>query len=499
MKKLTKEERLAKKRASAVGPPSEPPPSPLPPSPSVLESEQWIYRRTVAGLNDNTAPISEPPLPPPVFHSELEGERETTVETDLGPEESPQKPWTSPYAEAPVTLHFGPSETAYLVLPHFLPPTWTDSGTRERFCFPDVDVQTGHTLVHYLYKGVYETPVPDDECWTGRARIKLKAAILVFIATSDHNMPGLQRLAIGQIQSYGSYLDIFELLDVIDDDFSRLHSDSWVHDFLNQQSKKAFENDHTVFTKDAFLHDLADAALVKFITRCTVNLYNTRLSHMIATEKELRHELNALNQSARDRILERGELKSEQPATKESIVEESSGLDVKSLVLDDDLSTVSGPPSSEPIAYVSEMSSYDSIAEESVMRDPGSDMSEAVVESVPDPKPDPEPEPRSDPAQELEPVVIHDRCPEPLWSNPIEQLPDDTVKQSLDLPTVYEAVGLEAPAEGEAVNTTPGDVAGRWCPLQTQHVLMGDGWKDCIACHVVVTRLAMQMSGSQGT
>lgn len=125
------------------------------------------------------------------------------------------------------------------------------SGLQKPFCFLDVDVQTGHTLVYYLYKGNYETPAANNCPTSLYACAKFKAALLVYIAANNHALPGLELLAASEIEEYGSRLDLIKILDAIDSDFSKLCKDSWVLKYLRRKAKAAFKQDCTVFTNKA--------------------------------------------------------------------------------------------------------------------------------------------------------------------------------------------------------------------------------------------------------
>jgi hypothetical protein len=173
----------------------------------------------------------------------------------------------SPYTKPPATLHIDPDKMAYFVPQDFLPAEWVNTGLQELFCFPGVDVHTGHTVVNYLYKGNYEAPVADEGPTSVHTCTKLKAALLVYIATNDHALPGLQHLAASEIEEYSSRLDLVEIFDVIDGDFSKLCQDSWVYEYLRRKAKTAFERDHAFFTKEILLKNLSNKALIKFMAR----------------------------------------------------------------------------------------------------------------------------------------------------------------------------------------------------------------------------------------
>jgi hypothetical protein len=385
----------------------------------------------------------------------------------------------SPYTEAPATLHIGPDKTLYFVPQNFLPAEWFSSGSQEPFCFPDVNIQTGHTLVHYLYKGNYETPAANDGPMSLHARTKLKAALLVYIAANDHALPGLQLLATSEIEEHGSSLDLIGILDAIDSDFSKLCRDSWVHDYLRQKAMAAFEQDHTVFTDEALFRDINNTALLKFLMQCTFNLYKARLSQVLSTEKEQRHGMEEQAQYARDLLPDINALTLEQngnfivPPTDEVPLEQSCEPDVEDVAKFEDFCTISCP-SSESDCEV-EAYSHNDIAENNC------ETSTATVYDVCcDPCEMPE-----ETAPEPEPAVSEQVADssQPVASEPT--LEDEIVLAS----TECDAIKNDAPPEQSLRHRT----SSRPCHLQITHILERNGWEQCTRCRETVKSLAVQV------
>lgn len=324
---------------------------------------------------------------------------------------------------------------------HFLPSQWTESGTAARFYFPDVDSRTGHAVVHYLYKQTYEISAFQVKHWVDRSRFNLKAAVLVFIAATDHDLATLQLLSKREINDSSKNLSLSEVLNVIDEDFSRLGPNSWIHEFVRHKAKTAFESDRMVFTNEAFLQDVHNTALIKFVMRCVINLYNTQNSPTLDTRE---------------------------PLTEVQNEPEPDGA-----APSDDFSTISCPEPEFPAAY--EPITESSCQSASVSLHITS--SQEWETSVPAPEP------------ELE---IVDRVPGPLGPVFCEPIVESAV--------VEEPAAVEGPVAAasecqrvEAVDEE--DIfGGSRCPHQIRHVLEGGGWMNCQRCRAVVMGLAMQVS-----
>ncbi|KAJ4984809.1 hypothetical protein SVAN01_09682 [Stagonosporopsis vannaccii] len=321
---------------------------------------------------------------------------------------------------------------------------WRGSDT---LYFPDVDPKTGHTLVHYLYKETYETSITQDETEEKSRQCKLKAALLVFIATEQYELTGLQNLAMKEIGMQCLFLNIFEILSVIDVEFSRISPDSWVHRRLSSEANAAFTGDHTVFANEAFLQDLKNADLIKFMTRCVVDLYNTRLSQLLLRDREAREEQRSPRVKPDETIPESNATELDHitamdiSTTKEAPMEAHHEPVVEDAAPSDGYSTVSCPTSEAP-------ASYESVAEPRC---------ETPVEVWDESVPEPVLEPELKPA--LEAVECIPESPRPASCEPAVEIAKEEVLIS-DAPAATECEPVEAFGEEDFFDGIVG-VVGR--------------------------------------
>jgi hypothetical protein len=386
----------------------------------------------------------------------------------------------SPYTEAPATLHIGPDKIVYFVPENFLPAEWFICGSQEPFCFPDVDVKTGHTLVHYLYKGNYETTAANDGPTSLHARTRLKASLLVYIAANDHALPGLQLLAASEIEEHGSRLDLIEILDTIDSDFSKLCQNSWVHDYLRRKAKAAFEQDCTVFTNGALFRNIDNTAFLKFLMRYTFNLYNARLSHVLSTGKEQFGGLDGQAECARDLPPDKNTPALEQngdfiiPLADDVPLGQSCEQGVEDVATSEDFCTISCPSSDldcEVEAY-----SYNDTAEinreapRATVYDVCCDSYEMPEETVPEPE-----------------LAVPGQVPDSPPPIACEQTWEALKEESAPTSTECDAIENDAPSEQFLRHRT----SSRSCHLQASHILEGNGWEQCRRCRETVRNLAV--------
>jgi hypothetical protein len=87
---------------------------------------------------------------------------------------------------------------------------------------------------------------------------------------------------------YAAHLSIFEILDTVKEDFTRLthlESNGWVHVFLREKAQAAFEKDHTIFKNEALLATLDNVVLGKLVMKWVAEIYDDKIQRMLAAER----------------------------------------------------------------------------------------------------------------------------------------------------------------------------------------------------------------------
>ncbi|EDU44695.1 BTB domain containing protein [Pyrenophora tritici-repentis] len=192
----------------------------------------------------------------------------------------------SPYTEAPVALHIGEEPTVYYVPSHLLPRGKIHTRGEDPLYLPDIEVETGHTLVHYLYTGTYETLHASSE---------LEQALLVYIMAMSYEIPRLAELVVSEIESLCAGIDIFRMMTSIEPNFTKLELESRdegpVHAILRKKARTTFEANPTAFQADEFLAHLSNADFRSFMLKCVMKLYSDKVSHLERDREGIRKEL----------------------------------------------------------------------------------------------------------------------------------------------------------------------------------------------------------------
>ncbi|KAL5332341.1 hypothetical protein BJX70DRAFT_404700 [Aspergillus crustosus] len=156
--------------------------------------------------------------------------------------------------------------------PFLFPPT---------IALDDIDGDIGHTVVHFLCTGQYETlsSAPDEN--SSSLDLEYRRSVQTYHAARTHGLHGLENLAIKYIRSLGESISIFQILRVAKTVFSKLPKDeTWFRDYLQQNLQDALMHDKNLFKKDE-LHAAigGDPILYEALMKMMVDIYNIRLMY----------------------------------------------------------------------------------------------------------------------------------------------------------------------------------------------------------------------------
>ena len=184
-------------------------------------------------------------------------------------------------------LRVGSEDTGYYVASGLLQnPNWIDSACWGIIQLPDVDANTGHVLVHFLWTGTYQTLHNIDVSPEEEVRVEFKQAFLAFAVAHTYELAGLQRLAMDKIKQFGQRMTIFDIVDTIDENFSSLsHSTTEFQDYLTMKARDAFQKNHNDLCSNGIFDRITNVALSKTLAKCVMELYENKITHMLQAEQ----------------------------------------------------------------------------------------------------------------------------------------------------------------------------------------------------------------------
>lgn len=145
-----------------------------------------------------------------------------------------------PYETPPVTLvigkkHYSIPDHLLRRYPRFPPQPPFSSIIR----LHDIHDDAGHSLVHFLYTGNYQTiKSPLDNGVSDIAR-EYRKSVFVYEASRKYGITDLEKLAYQYLQTFRSELSLSEILRETGDIFSRISEDeTWFHDFIKEELRR---------------------------------------------------------------------------------------------------------------------------------------------------------------------------------------------------------------------------------------------------------------------
>ncbi|MCJ1434165.1 hypothetical protein MMC27_003532 [Xylographa pallens] len=216
------------------------------------------------------------------------------------------RPTSSPYTTHPYTLLIGSSRVKYTILEDYLRfvPKWSEKCNFRSDPLPIIDLtadvheDAGHTLVHYLNTGTYQTITLPGKSGIGQKLADYKTSVLAYCVARNQGLPGLEILAKHHVTVSGERLPFFDLLDITAAIYGDLPAgEQWFVTFLKSTIDAAFKSDKDLFRRDAFLNRIGDNRSFNLV------LVNSIVRNLAESNKTTsKSSAPVSRQSSRDRI-----------------------------------------------------------------------------------------------------------------------------------------------------------------------------------------------------
>lgn len=144
---------------------------------------------------------------------------------------------------------------------------------------PKVDEDVGHTFIHYLYTGDYQTLKPSPTCDMPRGTIEYSRSILAYHAALSCGLDGLADHARKYIQTFDKDIHIFDIIALGRKNFPRITEDVWFSEHLSAKIIAGFEADEQIFQREEFLEGFGKALdFDKFLVKVMAKAYTHKMS-----------------------------------------------------------------------------------------------------------------------------------------------------------------------------------------------------------------------------
>lgn len=154
------------------------------------------------------------------------------------------------------------------------------NGLRSRVVrLPEVDEDVGHTFIHYLYTGDYQTLKPSPTCDMPRRAIEYSRSVLAYHAALSCGLDGLANHARGYMQTFDKDIRIFDIIALGRKNFPRITEDAWFSEHLTAKVMAGFEADEQIFQQEEFLEGFGKALdFDKFLVKVMAKAYTHKMS-----------------------------------------------------------------------------------------------------------------------------------------------------------------------------------------------------------------------------
>ncbi|KAL3490253.1 hypothetical protein BJX62DRAFT_238232 [Aspergillus germanicus] len=240
-------------------PAPEPEAAELPEEPVEVESDDEVL------IEDPEAPVPEDAL-------------EVNIEYN--------QPIACPYEHPIATVHIGSKRYGIPVyylerIPYFKRQMGINYG--REVVLEDVDEDIGHTLIHFLYTGRYETLYSGYNVAT-----EYRRSALAYQAARRYELFGLEAVAKRQIKHFGPHVHLQTVLETARGVFPGLPSDEvWFKIYLKEYFSTSFGDSRHFFHREEFIKSIGhSSAFDKTIMQLTIDVLFARISELEATVNE---------------------------------------------------------------------------------------------------------------------------------------------------------------------------------------------------------------------
>lgn len=146
--------------------------------------------------------------------------------------------------------------------------------------FVDVNEDIGHSVVHYLYTGQYQTIMAPSSPTTSRRQTEYVQSVHIYSVALGYRIKGLDTLAKHYMLLFEDSVDIFQILSVARKEYGEIRNlDDWYPKYLVNKIQCAFEKDEDVFKREEFTAILGeDAKFDQFLMQAVISLYSDKVS-----------------------------------------------------------------------------------------------------------------------------------------------------------------------------------------------------------------------------
>lgn len=228
----------------------------------------------VTGANEATGPASE--------RAEIATEAPAILPEPVVVEYA--QPNISPYEGKAVTVLIGSSGKRYTIPENLLSkaatlPSYQDVSGSPAVILSDVDEDIGHTIMHYLYTGNYETVKPPSTSELPRRATEYTRSVFAYRIAVRHGLDGLTEHAKRYIQIFDKEVSIIDIISLGRKAFPKISEEPWFSEYLTARITASFEADEGIFQREQFFEGFGETPdFDKFLGKVMAQVYSNKIS-----------------------------------------------------------------------------------------------------------------------------------------------------------------------------------------------------------------------------
>ncbi|RDW93645.1 uncharacterized protein DSM5745_00967 [Aspergillus mulundensis] len=193
------------------------------------------------------------------------------------------QPTSSLYESDAITIKTGLGPYTRYTIPRAVlaktPSFPQPAGNKRTITLSYVDSDIGHTLVHYLYTGTYQTlHEPLARSAEFREKVEYNRSVLTYRAAVSYGLDGLAEQAKKYMKIFDKNISVHEILSIAKETFVSAEKDAWFSEYLSETIKSRFETDEEAFREEGFCEAFgAIPEFSKFLARLMSDIYADKL------------------------------------------------------------------------------------------------------------------------------------------------------------------------------------------------------------------------------
>lgn len=139
----------------------------------------------------------------------------------------------------------------------------------------DISYESGHTLVHYLYTGTYQSLKPKGSSPNEKRAAEFETCVRVYALAREYEMHTLEELTREEIKRLGRDLPVAQLLNLA---MAELYTadDTWFRDYVKSLIELLMENPSASPMDDLPEHSRQKVSLPSFLLAAMVDLWHEK-------------------------------------------------------------------------------------------------------------------------------------------------------------------------------------------------------------------------------